>query len=116
MFIKMGAVKFAKSVGAIREMRGHPIENDPDLCRVSRFDESCKTWWLSEAPPRREKRDRLIPPGSVEGIFGDRQELYVGNAHVSDIRDKAFGEFTVGEIAVAIFGYARPGTEMAFIN
>jgi hypothetical protein len=38
MLVVVGAVEFAKFIWVIREMRGHPIENDADFCRMGRFD------------------------------------------------------------------------------
>jgi hypothetical protein len=41
-----------------------------------------KPFRLAEARGRRIEAGRLIAPGRVEGMLGDRQELDMGEAHV----------------------------------
>ena len=72
------------------------------------LDEDTEIVGRAEAARRREEADRLIAPGAIEGIFGDRHQLEMGEAHVADIRHELIGKLAIGEIAVALLGTAPP--------
>jgi len=56
----------------------------------------------------------LITPGAVEGIFGDRQQFEMGEAHLLDVGHQLLGQFAIGQIAIAFT--APPGAQMHFID
>ena len=77
-------------------------------------DEAGKAFRLAEAGGRRIKAGRLVAPGRIEGIFGDRQELDMGEAHVDAIGDQPVGKLVPGE-HVAIVA-ALPGAGMNLVD
>jgi hypothetical protein len=40
----------------------------------------------------------------------------MGKAHIFYIRDQALGQLPIGEVAIALFGHASPGSEMTLID
>jgi hypothetical protein len=77
-------------------------------------DEAGEGRGIAEALRRREHPDRLVAPGHVERMLGDRQQLQMGEAHPLGIGDEAVGQFVIGEEAVAVA--ALPGAEMHLVD
>ena len=92
MLVKRGAVEPAQAVGVGREMRRHPVEDDADADLVGAVDEAGKAFRLAEAGGRRIEAGRLVAPGRIVGMFGDRQEFDMGEAHVDAVGDQPRGQ------------------------
>ncbi len=105
MLVEMGAVELAEAVGIEGEVARHPVEQDADAGLVRRVDELRKILGRAEAAGRRVERDRLVAPGPVERMLGDRQELDMGEAHLLGIGNQAIGQLAIGEVAVALAGH-----------
>ena len=116
MLVEMRAVEGAEAVRIVREMARHPVEDDADPGRVRRLDEGGEILRRAEAARRREERDRLVAPGAVEGILGDRQKLDMREAEVLHVGNQPLAQFAIGEIAVALLRHPRPGAEMALVD
>src|SRR5690554_1150268 len=79
------------------------------------IDEVTKTVRVAETPGWRIKSDRLITPGAIEGMLGDRHQLDMCKAHVAHIIDQLLGEFVIIQKA-AIVPVPAPGTCMNLID
>ena len=63
---------------------------------------------------RREQAGRLVAPGRIERMLGDRQKLDMGEAEIGDIGDELAGEVVIAqELAVRA---ALPGAEMRLVD
>ena len=56
----------------------------------------------SEPAGRREQPGRLIAPGAVERMLGDRQEFDMGETEIAHIGRKLVGELAIGQPAAAL--------------
>lgn len=72
---------------SVGKMRGHPVEKHGDPSLMSAVYETHQPFRLAEAGRRREQADGLVTPGRIEGMFGDRQQFDMGEAHAGDIWD-----------------------------
>ncbi len=72
-------------------MRGHPVENDADTGAVRAIDKSREPGGVAKTGGRRIESRRLIAPRRVIGMFADRQELDMGEAHVNHIGNEFVG-------------------------
>ena len=97
MFVERGAVEMGEAMRVDREMRRHPVEDDAEARRMRTIDEAREARRIAEAAGRREQADRLIAPGGIERMLGDRQQFEMGEAQIDDIGDQRVGEFVVGE-------------------
>ncbi len=78
-------------------MRGHPVEDDADAGLVAAVHEVAEIVRVAEALGRRKHADRLVAPGAVERMLGDRQQFDMGEAHLPDVFDQFVGEFAIGQ-------------------
>ena len=78
VLVEMGAVEEREAVGVVREVRRHPVEDDPDAGLVQDVDEIHEVLRLAVPRGRREVAGRLIAPRAVERMLGHRQQLDVG--------------------------------------
>src|SRR6185312_11110080 len=109
------AVEADEAVRIGREMSRDPVEDDAEPRLVAGIDEGAALVGRPEAAGRREERDRLVAPGAVERILGDRQQLDMGEAELADIGDELLGELAVGKIAATLGEVAPPRAEMHLV-
>jgi hypothetical protein len=64
-------------------VRRHPVEEHADPALVQSVDEILEVVRRAEAARRREVAGHLIAPRGIVGVLHDRQELDVGEAHLS---------------------------------
>src|SRR6185436_13371481 len=76
-------------------MRRHPVEDDADACLMAGIDEGLECIHVAKAAGHRKVTRSLVPPGFVQWMFGNRQQLDVRETHLDDIRDQAFRHFGV---------------------
>ena len=62
---------------------------------------------VAEAGGRRVEAGRLVAPGRIVGMLGDRQELDMGEAHVDDVGDQPVGQLVLGQEAAVVARAAR---------
>ncbi len=74
-------------------MRRHPVEDDADAGAVRAVDEAREAIGVAEARRRRVEAGRLVAPGRIERMLGDRHELDMGEAGLDDIGDQPVGHF-----------------------
>ena len=95
-------------------MRRHPVEDDADAGPVRAVDEARKALRVAEAGGRRIEPGRLVAPGRIVGMLGDRQELDMGEAHVDDIGDQLVGQLVPGQEPAVVA--ALPGAGMHLVD
>ncbi len=116
MLVERGAVELREAMRIVGEMARHPIENDAKPGTMAGVDQRRKIRRAAEPARRRELSGRLIAPGAVERMLGDRQELHMREVQVADIGRKLVRKLAIGEPAAAFLGPSPPGAEMHFID
>src|SRR5690242_7617506 len=86
MLIERCTIKSSQTVGIGRKMRRHPVENDADIGAMHRVHKALQTSRRSKSCGRCKQAERLVTPRAAEGMFGDRQQLDMGESHVDDVR------------------------------
>ena len=114
VLVESRAVEAAEAVRIDGKVRRHPVEDDADAGGVRAVDEAGEAGRIAEAGGRREQAGRLVAPGRVERVLGDRQELDMGEAEIRDIGDQLVGELVIGEEAAV--GAAPPRAEMDLVD
>ena len=62
VFVEVGRIEAGEAMRVVGEMRGYPIEDEPEPGLVRRVDEGGEILRRAEAARRREQRDRLVTP------------------------------------------------------
>ena len=110
-------VELGQSVRILREVGGHPVEDDPDPVLVQVVDQVHEVLGAAVAGSRGVVARHLIAPGPVEGVLGNPHELDVGVAHVLHVFRQGPGQIAIGVKAVVIAArMPHPGTRMAFVD
>jgi hypothetical protein len=86
------AVEAAEAVFVGREMRWHPVDQHAQAGGVAGGDEFAKAGRVAMTGGGRVKAERLIAPGSVEGVLRNRQQLEMREAQVDEVRDQRFAD------------------------
>ena len=92
-----GAVEAAERELVLREVRGHPVDDDADAGLVQRVDEVAEVVRVAEARRRRVVGRDLVAPRAAERVLGDRQELDVREAGLAHVLDEFVGQLAVGQ-------------------
>ena len=95
-------------------MRRHPVEQHAEAGRAAGRHEARETVGRTEARGRRVHAQRLVAPGSVERMFGDRQQLDVREAELGDIGRQRRGQI-VPAVETAV-GMAPPRAEVDLVD
>ena len=97
MLVQVGAVEAGQAVRVGREVRRHPVEDHADARAVQGIDEGLEVLRRAVARGRREVARRLVAPGAVERVLGDRHQLDVGEAQARDVVGEQEGRAAVVE-------------------
>ena len=116
VFVQVRAVEVGQTVRVAREVRRHPVEQQPQPERVATIDEAAETHRIAEARRGRIQAHRLVAPGAIERVFADRQQLDVREAHLQRVGQQRVGQLLPVEEAVALFGLAAPRAEVDFVD
>jgi hypothetical protein len=92
MFVKCRTVESREPVLVGRKMRRYPVEDDAETDLVRAVDKAGKALRFAESCGRGIEPRRLVPPGGVIGVFGDRQELDMGETHFDAVGDQFVGK------------------------
>ncbi len=92
VLIECGAIEPAKSMFVGREMCGNPVQQNADANFVSAIDEAGKPFGIAKTCTWGVETRRLVTPGRVIGMFRNRQELDMGEAHIRTIGNELGGE------------------------
>ena len=95
VLVQVGAVELRQRPRVLREVRGHPVDDDADAGLMQRVDEEAEVVGGAEPRRRREVRRHLVTPRAAERMLGDRQELDVGEAEIAHVGDEFVGELPV---------------------
>jgi hypothetical protein len=114
MLIKRRAVEATETVFVGREMRRHPVDDDAQSGRVAGGDEVAETGRVAMARGRGVKPQRLVAPGTIEGMLRYRQQFQMREAQIDHIRNQRFGQ-PLPVRKAAIVG-APPGGQMHLVD
>ncbi len=110
MFVHGLAVEPTEAPFVAGEVRRHPVEDHADAAPVQHVDEATEPVGVAETGRRRVVPRHLIPPGSTEGVLGDRHQLDMGEAEPDDMVADLLGECVPGVHT------AFPTREMHFVD
>ncbi len=79
----------------LREVRGHPVDDDADTGAVQPVDEGPEVVGGAETCRGGVVRRHLVPPRPAVRVFGDRQQFDVREAGLDDVRTQRVGQFDV---------------------
>src|SRR6266705_1426742 len=116
MFVNCRAVELTEPVRIVREMPGHPIENDSQAGAMASVHQAGKVGRRAESAGGSEQAGWLVAPGSVERLLADRQEFDVGEAEITRIGRQFLCQLAVAQPPTAFLRPATPRAEMYFIN
>ena len=88
VLVQRRAVEAGQRPLVLREVRGHPVDDDADAGLVQRVDQVAEVVGGAEARRRRVVRRDLVAPGAAERVLGDRHQLDVGEAQVLHVVDE----------------------------
>ncbi len=114
VFIEGGAVVLGERPVVLREVAGHPVEDDPQPGLVAGIDEGAQLVRRAVARGRGEVAGGLVAPGFVERVLGDRQQFEVGVALRDGVGNQAFGELAP-EVGRAV-GVTHPRTGVNLVD
>ncbi len=97
VLVERGPVELGQRPGVAREVRGHPVDDDPDARLVQGVDQVPEVVGRAEPGRRRVVRGDLVPPRAAERMLGHRQELDVGEPEVGDVGGQLDRELPVGQ-------------------
>jgi hypothetical protein len=110
------AVEARERPGVAREVRGHPVQQHPDLVLVHPVDEGGEVVGRPEQRRGREVGRHLVAPGAAEGVRHNRQQLDVREAQVGDVGGQLVGQLEVSERAVVLQRVAPPRAEVHLVD
>src|SRR5690606_2420667 len=104
IFVGVVAIKHVQSMCIVREMRGHPIQNDTNPFLMKSIDKSHEPLRISETRCGSIITCNLIPPAAIKRVFCNGHELYVRKAHFFYIRYQSFSYLIVSIVFMFIAG------------
>jgi hypothetical protein len=72
VLVQRGAVEARQAMVVAGEMRRHPVQQQAQALRVAGRDEARQPIARAEARARRVHAQRLVAPGTIEGMLGNR--------------------------------------------
>ena len=108
VLVERRAVEAGQRELVLREVRGHPVDQDADAGLVQPVDEVAEAVGVTEARRRREVRRDLVAPRAAERVLHHRHELDVGEVEVGQVADQVVGQLGVGVGAAAVVLLPRP--------
>ena len=103
-------------MGIVGEVSWHPVQNDGESLSMACIDQGGKVGWTSKPTGGCKKSGRLIPPGSVEWVFADRQEFDMGEAHAARVSWQFFRQLAITQPTAATLRMPPPRAEMDFVD
>ena len=73
VFIQFSAIKPGQGMRILGEVCRHPVKQDTDIVLVAIVNEKAEIIRLTETAGRRKVACRLVAPGSVQRMLGNRQ-------------------------------------------
>src|SRR5438105_3598892 len=72
IFVQGDAIETCKTMHIGREMRWHPIKDHTNPSLMRPVDQTAQAGGITEAPRRGKQSYRLITPGCIERVLGNR--------------------------------------------
>ena len=116
VLVERGAVETREAVRIVRKMAGYPIEDHAKPGAMAGIDQRCEIGGASETAGRREHAGRLIAPGAVKRMLGDRHKFDMGEIEIAHIGRQLVRQFAIGQPAMALVGSPPPRAEMHLID
>jgi hypothetical protein len=116
VLVERRAVEPRQRVCVLREVPGHPVEQDADALLMARVDEEAEVVRRSEAARRGEVPRDLVAPRSLEGVLHYGQQLDVREAQRLDVGHQLGGQFAPAERSVALIGVAAPRSRVHLVD
>ena len=102
MFVETCPVEKTQTVGILGEMSGYPVNDDADAVLMASVYEKHKVFRLAEPARRCIIAECLISPGSIERMFGYRQQLDMSKSEFFNICNEFFGQFPICKKSVSV--------------
>ena len=116
VLIERGAVEAGQGELVAGEVRGHPIEDEPDSVLVHAVDERAEVVGRAVVGGGGVVTGDLVAPRAAERVGHDGQQFDVGEAHVGDVVTQLIGELGVAERAVVLQRVQPPGAEVDLVD
>ena len=110
------AVKIVQSELILGEVGGHPVHDDADACGVHLIHKGHKVLGGAVAAGGSKIAGDLIAPAAVKRIFHHRQQLYMGVAHILDVRDQLVRQLGVVVGLAALLHLPAAGVHLVDIH
>ena len=115
--VQAGAVKAGQRVIVRDKVGGNKVQNYPDAGLVAAVDQRHQLVRGTVAAGGRKVAGNLIPPGGVQWVLGEGQQLDVGVAHLPDVGDELVGQIVILEEALAAIPILHsPGTGVQLVD
>ena len=116
VLVEVGAVELVGPVGVAREVRRHPVEDDPDAALVEDVDQVHQVLGPAHPRGRGEEAGDLVAPRAVERVLHHRHQLDVGEAEAGCVVGEQRRQLAVAERPVGVLGAAPPRPEVALVD
>ena len=107
------AVETGQAVLVLGEVRRHPVHDQADAVLVELVHQIAEIVGVAVAGGGGVVARHLVAPGAVVGVFRDRQELDMGEAHVPAVVGQLVGDLAVYR---AEAGQTAPGADVHLID
>ncbi len=85
-----------ETVAVLGKVGRDPVEDHPQPALVEMIHEEREVLGIPVSRRGREVPGALVPPGAVEGMLGDREDLHVGEALLQDVVRETWRDLPVG--------------------
>jgi len=116
VLVQVGPVEVAQGEGVGGEMRGHPVEEDPDTGLMQLVDQGHEALGRPVTRGGREVAGGLVAPAPIEGVFHHGEEFHVGETGPVDVIDEQGGQLLVAEEPGGVVGRPPPRTEVDLVD
>ena len=116
VLVEVGPVEVGQRELVGREVRGHPVQDDPDAGLVELVDQRHQLLRGAVADARGEETGHLVAPRPVERVLHDRQQLDVGEAGPDHVLDQPRSQLLVAEESARLVGRAHPAAQVDLVD
>ena len=110
------AVKIVQAELVFGEVGGHPVHDDANACGVHLIHKGHQVLGGAVAAGGCKIAGDLIAPAAVKRIFHHRQQLYMGVAHILDVRDQLVRQLGVVVGLAALLHLPAAGVHLVDIH
>ena len=114
MLVERSPVEAGQRVLVAREVRGDPVEDDPDAGPMQHVDHRPQLSWSSKTSGRGVEAGDLVSPRPSERVLGDRQKLQMREAMALTVLGEQGSEILVRQLLTV--GAASPRAEVNLVD